>query len=89
VKERVNGRRYLIQKAMDLLEYDGRIVDFRCIMQKTGVSKWELREIIGRCGEKDSVVSNISSGGKAFRAADILKESIQVVKRKPWNCGEN
>lgn len=72
LKQRLNGNRYLIQKALDLLEYEGRIVDFRCIMQKSGTNKWECREIIGRCGEKGSVVSNISSGGRAFRAVDIL-----------------
>lgn len=64
--------RYLVQPGIDLLKYRGQIIDFRCVVQKDQAARWVCKAIIGRCGEKGSVVSNISSGGTAFRAEEIL-----------------
>lgn len=76
MQKRFNKGRYLIQQAIELLEYEGGIVDFRCVMQKNQVNSWECKAIIGRQGDKNSVVSNISSGGKAFQVLDILAKVI-------------
>ncbi len=78
IERRFHKGRYLIQQAIELLEYEGGLVDFRCVMQKNQANRWECKAIIGRQGEKNSVVSNISSGGKAFRAIDILEKIISL-----------
>lgn len=63
--------RFLIQQPVELLRIDGRIADFRCIMQKDPAGRWICQAIVGRYGQKGSVVSNVSSGGHAFSMADL------------------
>lgn len=76
IQKRFNNGKYLIQQAIELLEYEGRTVDLRCIMQKNQSNIWVCKAIIGRQGDEGSIVSNISSGGTAFRAVDILVKAI-------------
>ena len=70
--------RYLIQQAIKLLEHDGRLIDFRCIIQKNQSNSWVCNAVIGRYGDRDSVVSNISSGGKALNAIDMFKGFLHL-----------
>ncbi len=74
IQKRFAHGRYLIQQAVDLLEHKGGVVDFRCVVQKNQSNAWVCRAIIGRAGGKDSIVSNISSGGSAFPAEELLGE---------------
>lgn len=67
--------RYLIQQGIKLIKYNEGVIDFRCIMQKDGQGQWKCSAIIGRCGEKNSIVSNISSGGRAFNAYYLIKKA--------------
>ncbi|PNT94227.1 YheC/YheD family protein [Clostridium thermosuccinogenes] len=76
ITKRFYQGRYLIQQGIDLLRYRGRIIDFRCVVQKDQSGKWVCKAIIGRCGDRESVVSNISSGGTAFPAVEILKRAM-------------
>ena len=74
--------RYLIQQAIELIQYKGGVVDFRCIMQKDQSREWGCKAIIGRYGERDSVVSNISSGGRAFKIDKINKIALPLSAEK-------
>jgi glutathione synthase/RimK-type ligase-like ATP-grasp enzyme len=76
--KRFSSGRYLIQQAIDLITYKGGVIDFRCIMQKNQSNKWVCKAVIGRCGDRDSIVSNISSGGRAFKGVDILEKAINM-----------
>lgn len=76
IMKRFHPGRYLIQQGVDLLKYNGRIIDFRCVVQKNQSDTWVCQAIIGRSGVKDSIVSNISSGGAAFTAENILRKVI-------------
>lgn len=77
LRKKLGRGRYLIQRAIPLLEADGSVIDFRCIMQKDQSARWVCQAIIGRCGVAGSVVSNISSGGRAF-AIDQLGEILHI-----------
>ncbi|MBP2642747.1 MAG: hypothetical protein H6Q67_634 [Firmicutes bacterium] len=72
IQQRFTAKKYLIQQAIDLMEYNGGIVDFRCVVQKNQANLWVCRAIIGRQADKGSIVSNISNGGAAFPAGVIL-----------------
>ncbi|HEX3043655.1 MAG TPA: YheC/YheD family protein [Bacillota bacterium] len=74
--ERLRPGRYLVQQAIDLLEYKGGLIDFRCVVQKNQANQWICQAIIGRSGVKESIVSNISSGGAAFTAENILRKAM-------------
>jgi len=76
LQKRFHHERYLIQQALDLIEYEGGIIDFRCVVQKNQSNAWVCMAIIGRYGVKDSIVSNISSGGAAFPAEEMLRKAI-------------
>ncbi len=76
--QRYRPRRYLVQQAVDLLRYQDRLLDFRCILQKNQSNNWVCQAIIGRTGVKDSVVSNISSGGSAYTGAGILRKALSL-----------
>jgi len=89
LQRRFHDGRYLIQQAIELLEYRGGKIDFRCIMQKNQAGIWNCKAVICRRGERGSVVSNISSGGKALPAIDALsllfsrdKKVIYTLKEK-------
>lgn len=70
-----NGK-YLVQQGLDLIEYNGSIIDFRIIMQKDRSFNWRCSGIIGRYGLPNSIVSNISKGGSAFKIQEFLKNHL-------------
>jgi hypothetical protein len=82
IHKRFSNGRYLIQQAIELTTYKGGVIDFRCIMQKNQSNKWNCMAVIGRCGGRDSIVSNISSGGRAFRGVDIFEKAIDMPEEK-------
>ena len=67
---------FIIQQGVNLINYDGGLVDFRCVMQKDETKNWQCSSIITRVGAKESVVSNISSGGAAMPAMDLIQETL-------------
>lgn len=69
---------HIIQQGMDLISHDGGIVDFRCVMQKNESGKWICNGMIARMGAEESVVSNISSGGSAMPAEDLINEALKM-----------
>ncbi|GAA4719963.1 hypothetical protein GCM10023228_28470 [Brevibacillus fulvus] len=69
---------YIIQKAIPLLSYRKRIIDFRNIMVKNGRRQWEEVALIARFGAPNSVVSNISAGGSAERGEDTLRRMFRL-----------
>jgi hypothetical protein len=78
LQKRFRHGQYLIQQAVDLLKYCEGIIDFRCIVQKDQSNTWVCQAIIGRSGAKDSIVSNISSGGAAFPGEQLLRKLFPI-----------
>lgn len=76
IQKRFSDRRYLIQQAIDLIEYNGGIIDFRCILQKNQANRWVCNALVARKGDKGSIVSNTSNGGTAFPAGAILEAVV-------------
>lgn len=69
---------HIIQQGLELITYKGGVVDFRCVMQKNEACKWECNGMIARIGAKGSVVSNISSGGEALPATELIREVLSL-----------
>lgn len=69
---------FLLQQALELIRVGGRVVDFRCVMQKDQSCRWQCRAVIGRLGRRGSVVSNISSGGSAFPAEELPRLPVTL-----------
>jgi len=78
---------YLVQQGLSLALEDGRVHDFRVLMQKNENGDWELAGCAGRIGAKRSVTSNLHGGGRAVPTDLLLsrrfrdKEKIGEIRR--------
>jgi len=68
----VDLMKYIAQQNINLLKVDDRIADMRVIAQKGRRGQWEIHGAVSRFGGKESVVSNISSGGHAENTGETL-----------------
>lgn len=78
---------YLIQQGIDITLPNGRVHDFRMLIQKNGQGKWEVTGCAGRVGPPKSVTSNLHGGGSAESMNDLLshrfnKFEIEEIRSK-------
>ncbi|MCM3655472.1 YheC/YheD family protein [Metabacillus litoralis] len=79
---KLQSGQYLIQQSIDLFTYDHRIIDFRMMMVKNEIGKWENIGIIARYGSSNSIVSNITAGGKAELGVKTLQSAFHLSSRE-------
>jgi glutathione synthase/RimK-type ligase-like ATP-grasp enzyme len=78
---------YIIQKGIQLTLKNGRVHDYRLLIQKNSEGNWSITGCAGRIGPAKSVTSNLHGGGMAVRLESILqtrfanKEKIQIIKK--------
>lgn len=72
LKPIMTGRKYIIQKQINLIKWQKKIVDVRVLVQKSYVNIWEATGIACRLGCNGSITSNISSGGSAKKLDEVL-----------------
>ncbi|GIO24193.1 YheC/YheD family protein [Oceanobacillus sp. J11TS1] len=58
------GRHYMIQQYVETRTKNGEPFDIRSHVQKNAEGKWQITKIYPRIGNKKSILSNISRGGK-------------------------
>lgn len=73
LKRVMGNRSYIVQKQIDLLKYEGNIIDVRILVQKNHVGDWEATGIACREGRRGSITSNISSGGNGRKLDMVLR----------------
>lgn len=66
--------RYLIQQGIQLSLKDGRVHDYRLLIQKNGIGEWEVTGCVGRIGPKRSITSNLHGGGIAVSMDKLLAQ---------------
>lgn len=75
---RLNGwkleENYIVQQGIPLALEDGRVHDFRMLVQKDGSGVWQVTGCAGRVGPKLSVTSNLHGGGTAVPMEKLLKK---------------
>ncbi len=65
-------RRFLIQQGIPIELPDGRVHDYRLLIQKDGQGLWQVTGIAGRIGGKGSATSNLHGGGEAVALDTLL-----------------
>jgi hypothetical protein len=65
--------RYLIQQGIPLSLEDGRVHDYRLLIQKNGRGEWEVTGAAGRIGAARSITSNLHGGGAAVSMHKLLR----------------
>ncbi|MFP7299301.1 YheC/YheD family protein [Neobacillus niacini] len=73
----INLQNYIVQQRIRLLTKENRVMDVRVIVGKNHNGDWIVPGMVTKFGEKDSIVSNISSGGSAQKVWKSLCEIFQ------------
>jgi hypothetical protein len=63
---------YLVQQGINLTLRDGRVHDFRLLIQKNGRGRWDVTGCAGRIGAPRSITSNLHGGGTAMQTDQLL-----------------
>lgn len=80
-KSYLDQDKYIIQQPIDILKHNDSVIDFRLIMQRNEFGNWFFVGMVARFGVKGSVVSNISTGGKAMRGEEALKNILSLSEK--------
>ncbi len=72
----MTGKSYLVQKEINLLCYEGGIVDIRVMVQKNENGQWQVTGMACRVGKPGAITSNISGGGSGIRVETVLSKSF-------------
>ncbi|MCZ8518369.1 MULTISPECIES: YheC/YheD family endospore coat-associated protein [Paenibacillus] len=85
--------KYIIQQGIPLTLKDGRVHDFRMLVQKDGEGSWQVTGCAGRIGPRRSVTSNLHGGGTAIPMETLLKnrfgndEKVASIKKTAYALG--
>lgn len=83
------NEKFIVQKWLDISDNKGQVYDIRVLMQKNESATWGLTGMAVRQGQKESITSNLKTGGKAYevypfltqlfgqKQADLLKENLE------------
>lgn len=92
IRKETKGRRYLVQRGVNLLTHRGRKFDIRVMVQMSPLKKWETTGLIGRLAAPNKIVTNYHSGGTPLPVPRLLKghlnkEAIEQQMRKLGQLG--
>jgi hypothetical protein len=79
--------KYIMQQGIDLTLPNGRVHDFRLLIQKNGDGEWNVTGCAGRVGPRRSVTSNLHGGGMAVPVDRLLSrrfsssQQVEEIKR--------
>jgi len=68
----LRGRKYLVQQGIRIRLPNGRVHDYRLLVQKDGQGEWSVTGCAVRIGPPGSVTSNLHGGGQAARLDAVL-----------------
>jgi hypothetical protein len=78
---------YLVQQGIPLKLPDGRVHDYRLLIQKNGGGEWAITGCAGRIGPHKSITSNLHGGGSAISMERLLfhrfasKDKVKQIKQ--------
>ncbi|WP_239615156.1 YheC/YheD family endospore coat-associated protein [Cohnella mopanensis] len=72
----MHGDRYIVQQGLNIKLPNGRIHDYRMLVQKNGSGAWEVTGCAGRVGPVRSITSNLHGGGEAASMNSLLRQWI-------------
>ncbi|WP_438447536.1 YheC/YheD family endospore coat-associated protein [Gorillibacterium sp. sgz5001074] len=64
--------RFMVQQGIQIKLEDGRVHDYRLLIQKNGSGQWEVTGSAGRIGARRSITSNLHGGGSAVPTRKLL-----------------
>ncbi|MDF2721292.1 MAG: endospore coat-associated protein [Paenibacillus sp.] len=87
-----SSARYLVQQGINTKLPDGRVHDYRLLIQKTGSGEWEVTGCAGRIGPRQSITSNLHGGGQAVSMTELLRrqfteDRIEAIRKEVYDLG--
>jgi glutathione synthase/RimK-type ligase-like ATP-grasp enzyme len=82
ISKEIGRRKYLVQKGIHLLEYEGNRFDLRVMVQQTPMQGWESTGIIGRVGNPKKIVTNVHNGGTLQPIEILLSTYLPNAEKK-------
>ncbi|WP_055108825.1 YheC/YheD family endospore coat-associated protein [Paenibacillus ihumii] len=79
---KMKSTRYQIQQGLHLMMMDRRPVDFRALVQKNRLGKWNITSIVARIAGNQHFVSNLARGGSLCSLKDAVSRSMLPPKIK-------
>ncbi|WP_424768058.1 YheC/YheD family protein [Paenibacillus sp. sgz302251] len=73
----LKGNRYIAQQGIQIKLMNGRVHDYRMLVQKNGKGVWEVTGCAGRIGAAGSITSNLHGGGHAATMNAIMRDWIR------------
>lgn len=78
---------YIVQQGINLIPYEGKVVDIRALMQKNGEGVWSITKVYARVGPKGNITSNLASGGTAHSLNKVMaghfdQEKIDEIRQQ-------
>ncbi|MFC5700568.1 YheC/YheD family protein [Cohnella faecalis] len=70
------GDRYIVQQGLNIKLPNGRVHDYRMLVQKNGRGEWEVTGCAGRIGPSQSITSNLHGGGQAASMNSLLRHWV-------------
>lgn len=70
------GDRYIVQQGLHIRLPNGRVHDYRMLVQKNGKGEWEVTGCAGRVGPPRSITSNLHGGGTAAPMNALLRQWV-------------
>lgn len=70
------GDRYIAQQGLNIKLPNGRVHDYRMLVQKNGSGVWEVTGCAGRIGPAGSITSNLHGGGRAASMNSLLRQWV-------------
>lgn len=71
---------YMVQQAINQINEENRIVDFRLTIAKNGSGDWEEVGFYARYAPTGSIISNVTEGGKTLPGDATLKHILRLTK---------
>ena len=84
LKQLIQHYKFVIQQGVTLLTYEEHPIDFRVLLQKPK-DKWVYSGIVGKMGEKNSIVTNLALGGKGVPFKTALHQTLQMEEEEIIN----
>ncbi|MCR8657949.1 YheC/YheD family endospore coat-associated protein [Paenibacillus endoradicis] len=75
-KWNVLNANYLVQQGIPLQLSNGRVHDYRVLVQKDGTGEWNVTGCAGRIGAKRSITANLHGGGSAVPMEKLMRNFI-------------
>lgn len=75
-KWNVTSTSYLVQQGIPLELSNGRVHDYRILVQKDGLGNWNITGGAGRMGAARSITANLHGGGSAIAMTKLMQHFV-------------